>query len=144
MTFHGWKDHSLVQNHLSESDILSFPSIREFGGGVVLEAMALGVMPLIVNYGGPAELITPECGLTIEMGSKDEIIERLKRKIEYLIENREVIDRLGNNARKVVEEHFTWEKKAQKTQTLYNWLIENRTEKPDLIAKNSNGNKNEI
>jgi glycosyltransferase involved in cell wall biosynthesis len=133
VVFHGWVNHSEVQNYLIDSDILSFPSIREFGGGVVLEAMALGVMPLIVDYGGPAELVTPECAMTIPLGDKENIIKGLSEKAEYLINNPEKIDTLGAKAREIVQKQFTWEKKAQKTLSLYKWILNPQSPEPDLM-----------
>lgn len=123
VTFHGWVAHAEVQNYLVGSDILAFPSIREFGGGVVLEAMALGVMPLIVNYGGPAELITPECAISVEMGDRKSIVEGLKQKAEYLVNNPAVIDAYGAEARRIVQEKFTWEKKAEKMISVYESVL---------------------
>jgi len=132
--FHGWIDHANVQNYLANSDILAFPSIREFGGGVVLEAMALGVMPLIVDYGGPAELVTSDCAIKIKLGDRDSIIEGIKDKISYLVNNPAIIDSYGDKACEVVQERYTWEKKAQKTLSIYEWVLNPLDKKPDLYT----------
>jgi glycogen synthase len=52
-----------VHRYFAASDLLLFPSVREFGGGVVLEALTCGVVPLVVDYGGPGELVTETTGI---------------------------------------------------------------------------------
>ena len=48
----GWVDHAKVGEHLAKSDVFAFPSVREFGGAVALEAMAVGAIPIVLDYGG--------------------------------------------------------------------------------------------
>lgn len=126
----GWIEHKSVQNYLAASDLLTFPSIREFGGGVVLEAMAVGCVPVVINYGGPGELVTPATGCVIPMGNRRQIIDRLGVLLGQLALNPGEID--AKSARAICRAHnqFSWDAKAAQVRTVYDWLLN-----PQIIAK---------
>jgi glycosyltransferase involved in cell wall biosynthesis len=42
---------------LGAADLLVFPSVHEFGGGVVFEALAMGALPVVADFGGPEILL---------------------------------------------------------------------------------------
>lgn len=119
LTFHKWIPHEQVQSILSRSHILSFPSIREFGGGVVLEAMALGVVPVVVDYAGPGELVTRDTGFKVPCGSRDEIIAGFRTTLTELAENPKRLGPLAENAKRLVQSHFLWSRKAEKVRHVY-------------------------
>ncbi len=132
VTFHGWVEHSQVANRLVESDLLTFPSIREFGGGVVLEAMAVGLVPVVVNYGGPGELATEETGYRIPMGHRAQIVERLREVLARIVADPSEIDIKSQAAVRRVERNFTWAAKAQQILEVYRWVLGRRPNKPDF------------
>jgi len=135
LTFHKWIDHSEVQTLLSKSHILSFPSIREFGGGVVLEAMALGVVPVIVDYAGPGELVTTQTGFKVPCGSRDEIIAGFHTIFERLAENPDALAPIAATAKARVDEYFLWSRKANQIRDVYEWTLDKRqADKPDIFA----------
>mgnify|MGYP000347897797 FL=1 len=121
VTWRGWMAHEEVQDVLKNCHLLSFPSIREFGGGVVLEAMALGVPPLIVDYAGPGELVKPEWGMKVPLGSRDEIIEHFRQKLEHLSSDRSALDSMSIAGAARIASHFTWERKAEQVLQVYEW-----------------------
>jgi glycosyltransferase involved in cell wall biosynthesis len=129
---HGWVQHQQVQDILAECDVFTFPSIREFGGGVVLEAMAVGVPPIAMDYAGPAELVTDETGFLIPMGTREEIIERLRRMLAHLVQDPREIDRRSPVAVQRVRNLFTWQAKARQVLEVYRWVLGERDAKPDF------------
>jgi glycosyltransferase involved in cell wall biosynthesis len=129
--FAGWVDHSKLEQRLSEADVLGFPSIREFGGGVVLEAMALGIVPIVVDYGGPGELVTPGTGIALPMGSRSAIVASLRAAFERLIADPSEIRAMGARARARAFRSFTWKTKAEQVLEVYRWVLGRRS-KPDF------------
>lgn len=133
VNFTGWVAHEKVRGHLSMAQVFAFPSVREFGGGVVLEAMALGLMPLVLDYGGPAELIPDGCGMLIPMRSRDEIIQKFHDALVKLVDNPGYVHSCGVRAQTHVREHYTWHAKARKIIKVYQWVLEGTpAPKPDL------------
>jgi len=128
----GWVEHAELQKRMILSHVLGFPSIREFGGGVVLEAMALGLAPVVVDYGGPGELVTRESGIAIPMGTRSQIVERLREALLRLSANRDMVREMGARARERTLSLFTWESKALQVLEVYRWALGQRVDKPDF------------
>lgn len=127
----GWVEHSKVQDVLADSDFLALPSIREFGGGVVLEAMALGLPGMVVDYGGPGELVTDHTGIRVPIGSPDAIVAGFREAIGRWVADPAALDRLGAASRLRVQQCFTWQAKARLTLEVYRWLLGQR-DRPDF------------
>lgn len=123
VTFHGHLPHAAVQDVLAAANILLFPSIREFGGGVVLEAMSLGVVPVIVDYAGPGELVTPDTGRAVPIGTRAEIVARLAADLAALADDPSALPVLAGAARDRALTLFTWEAKARQIAQVYDWVL---------------------
>jgi glycosyltransferase involved in cell wall biosynthesis len=134
VTLHGWVDHRNVAQVMCQSQLLTFPSIREFGGGVVLEAMALGLVPVVVDYAGPGELVTDAVGFKVPLGRRDEIVASLRSVLGGLCNDPEPIAALSQNARRLARTLFTWDVKARQVMQVYDWVLGRRNERPAFFA----------
>jgi glycosyltransferase involved in cell wall biosynthesis len=117
--FHGWVPHADIQTKLHACDFLGLPSIREFGGGVVVEAMALGVTPIVADYGGPADLVDDNTGIRVRFSDEESLIEGFRSAIGSVIRTPELLNELGSAAREKVLQSLTWEAKAQQMLRIY-------------------------
>jgi len=129
--FPGWVNHTQLADRLSRAHVFGFPSVREFGGGVVLEAMALGLVPVVINYGGPAELVPPGTGFSVPLGPRAEVRRGLSERLVALIAAPDELRVTGHRAQEHVFEYFTWDAKARQMLEVYDWVIGRRERKPD-------------
>lgn len=132
VVFHGNLKHQNVQDVASASNLMIFPSIREFGGGVVLEALALGVVPIVVDYAGPGELVMPDIGYKVPLAPRAEIIAALKQVLDALIADPHDLPEMSTRGRQYIQNHFTWSAKAQKIGEVYKWILGQREARPDF------------
>lgn len=130
--FHGWIEHAAVQNLMCLCHAMALPSLREFGGGVVLEAMALGVVPIVVDYAGPAELVDSHVGFKVPLGSREEIVLALRRTLQEIAAAPQGLSVMAERARARVFDHYTWQAKAEQVLQAYRWVCSAGVDRPDF------------
>ncbi len=123
VAFTGWLEHAAVPARLAEADVFVFPSVREFGGGAVLEAMAVGLASVVVDYAGPAELVTPRTGWAIPLGPRPVLVGRIRERLEAICADPAELDRRGAAALRRAHEQFTWAAKAERLVEVYRWVL---------------------
>jgi glycosyltransferase involved in cell wall biosynthesis len=127
----GWVEHAEVLKHLRSSDILVFPSLRDFGGGVVFEALALGAVPLVVDFGGPGDIVHPDVGYKVALTNESDIVAQMERVLTEVAHNRKLLQRLRRQGKTYARETLTWDAKARAVTRILNWTLQ-RGPKPDF------------
>ena len=121
--FTGWVEQQKTVSYYRECDLFCFPSVREFGGAVVLEAMANGLPCIVINNGGIAEYVTEETGFKIDPISRDVVVKELKRCISNLVQNHALRYDMSIKAIKRAKD-FSWSAKADAIKNIYDILLE--------------------
>ena len=121
--FHGWLPQERAAEVMGGANLLLFPSIREFGGAVVMEAMAMGLCPLVVDYGGPGEYVRDGVGYKVPLGSREEIVAALHARLQQLARAPEQVAEAGARAREAVLSDYTWSAKARQVAAVYAWVL---------------------
>ncbi|NOQ55328.1 MAG: glycosyltransferase [Nanohaloarchaea archaeon] len=116
-----------VSKIMIESDIFVLPRTTAFGTvtfpNVLLESMACGTPVITSNVGGVDEfIINDKTGLLVP--PKD--VKSLEEAIISLINNKDKRERIAINARKAVEEKYSWEKIADSIIKVYEDVSDER------------------
>lgn len=121
--FLGRQPHQRVMEHMANCDIFVLPSWNEGFGVVYLEAMAHG-KPVIGCQGEGIEDFVEhgKTGLLVKPRDVDSLVEALDFLLSHPVEARA----MGERARRVVLENYTWEKNAEKTIKVYKEVLNER------------------
>lgn len=94
---------NVVEQYIAASDIYVLPSYREGFGSAVIEAEAMGVPVIVSDIPGPTDAMKRDkTGLVVEKGNSESLYKAMKR----LHTDKELIERLGDNAFTFATENF--------------------------------------
>lgn len=135
----GWLPQKEVAAELATSQAFVFASVKDFGGGAVLEAMASGLPCVVVNYGGPADLVDESCGIRVPMAPRPQLVTGLRSAMERLSADHALCERLGETAAATVREQYTWDAKADRIVSFYDEVIARSPRAVPLAARTGLG-----
>ena len=131
VTFTGWVSRAEALAQLGRADVFIFPSLREFGGAVVFEALALGAVPVVADFGGPGDIVTPEVGYKIGLTSEADFVRKLATALDRLALDSDHRETLRHQGMAYARERLTWEGKARAVSGVLQWVTGNGP-KPNL------------
>ncbi|MEG4988633.1 glycosyltransferase family 4 protein [Microcoleus sp. BR0-C5] len=124
VVFSGWLSQEQCALKMKQADSMVFPSLREPGGAVVLEAMAVGLPVIATNWGGPADYLNSTCGILVEPTSKEGFVQGLTDAMLKLAQSPELRQSMGCAGRERVRQHFDWERKVDRILEIYQQTID--------------------
>ena len=121
--FHGRLARQDVDRFYRDADVFVFPSYREPGGNVVLEAMAHSLALIVCDRGGPGAAVTENCAIKVPAQDPDQFVRDLSTAIARLIDDGELRRRLAVAARAHVTATALWDTKIDRATELYRELV---------------------
>lgn len=105
------------------SDVFLFPSLRDGGGAVVVEALAAGKPVICMDLAGPGLHVTENCGIKIPPQTTDQTIKGIAEALERLYGDPELVARMGKAARHRAEEAYVLDKLGDRLRGIYESVL---------------------
>jgi len=131
VTFCGPLSHDQVLQRLRSADVLVFPSVHDFGGGVVFEALSVGVVPVVADFGGPGDIVHPDVGYKVHLTNEADVVSQIERVLRNLAQDLELLERLQQQGVSYAREYLSWDAKAQALTSIMHWALR-QGPKPNL------------
>lgn len=118
--FTPWLKREDLLLKMQSCQVFLFPSFRDGGGAVVVEAMASSKPVIGINIGGPGFHIHPEWGIKVEPYSPDYATQEIAAALDILYKDEALRLKMGEAAGKRAREFYLWEKLGDHLQEIYN------------------------
>lgn len=124
-------DDQQMREFYNSLDLYFAASRTESGPRTVLEAAACGIPVISTDIGLVPELIENE----VDGFIVDRDYEVMKKKISWIINNREILPSIGNKIRKKMEDEFNWEKIVFQWTDFFKYALELKRLKENGFVK---------
>jgi glycosyltransferase involved in cell wall biosynthesis len=113
-------------SRMASCDVFLFPSLRDGGGTVVIEAMSMGKAVVCLDTGGPGSHITEDCGVKVAPTSPEKTVHDLAEALERLYLDQDLRFRLGNAAREKALRTYLWDRLGERVEKIYQRILGTR------------------
>ena len=125
--FAGWMKYKDAAGLMAQADAMVFPSLRECGGAVVMEAMATGLPVIAADWGGPADYVGTEAdgaGMLVSPDTRDGFLRGLTAAMRRLAESPELRRQMSVAARRRAVEQFQWDTRVDALLKVYRDVLD--------------------
>jgi glycosyltransferase involved in cell wall biosynthesis len=124
VVFHGWKNYKDSAAILARCYALVFPSLRECGGAVVMEAMSAGVPVIAADWGGPADYVGNDgAGMLVKPDTKDGFVKGLTEAMTKLAADPQLMLQMSAAARDRAKREFQWDSRVDALIEIYRQVL---------------------
>jgi glycosyltransferase involved in cell wall biosynthesis len=124
VSFAGWVSAAEGAGRMRQADVFVLPSLREVGGIVLLEAMAVGLPVIAADWGGPAIHVADATGIRVPPASRDGFIRGLADAMLRLAGSPELRRQMGRAGLDRVRTNlYDWNQKTDRLLEIYAEII---------------------
>lgn len=114
-----WLPQSALLDRIADSDIFLFPSLRDGGGAVVIEAMACGKPVICLDIGGPGYHVVSGVGIKLLPRDPDSVVRDLVEAMELLFTDLDRRKEMGRAAFERARDYYLWDRLGERLLTIY-------------------------
>ena len=122
--FRGRLAHEEVLKQYETADAFLFPSYREAGGIVVVEAMSYGLPVIVCDAGGPASTVSDGSGFRVPAVDPDQYASALAEAMILLSGDPGLRQAMGAAGRQRIADIGLWDSRIRFVEDLYKQVIE--------------------
>ena len=119
ITFHGWKAKTELDAFYRDADLFVFPSYREPGGNVALEAMSYSLPLIVVDRGGPGSAVSQDCAIRLTASTPEALAREVAIAVRQLAADAGLRARMGQAAYRHVTATGLWSARIERIERIY-------------------------
>ncbi len=129
VTFCGRQPKEAVMAAYADADLFTFPSFREPTGGVLYEAMQMGLPIITTDYGGPAFITDQACAIRLPLSTPEALARDIAAAIRNLYHDPDRRAAMGAASRTRVAAEGLWPRKIDRLLGLYDEVLAARPDR---------------
>ena len=115
-----------IADILRQAHVFCLPSIRESGGAVLLEAMAVARPVIAVDFGGPSEIVDDAVGAKLPATGHNNLVSCLISTLNDVYQHPEQWQQRGKEGRCRVENLYSWDAKITTVINFYHQILDSK------------------